>query len=384
MRLLLPLLALGTGFFAGLLVGGGDGERRTHVSPAEPGPAPGQVGTGGGSAAGRPAPGAPGSPEPLPRLLAAVRERPKGPAAQKRLAAFVLACRGRGADAIPELMRLLGGGGDVETQVRAGWIYQDGELKSYPTLRAACLEALHAIPDSRATDALREVLERTSSVEETYFIGRALRERGASGWVGFVLDRALGAEPRPILLPRRQEMVQLAAEVDPARTAARMETESPRGEDARDPMVLAAGLETMPLDTAQATVARLLDDSAVTLRAKKRFLESFGSRSEPEALTTLRELLEAGTLSGELRIDAAMRAVNSPGFWEDQRRYAEARARGDAGAAERSRARFRRRLEAARLVVDAAYGIEPGTSDDARARPALRRLELLARLMERS
>ena len=362
---------------AGLLVGGGEsgrgsGDRRgtgleSPFRPDEPG-------NGGGGATN----GTPASAKELPEILEPIRSNPLSPASQKRMAAFVIACSTHGAEAVPSLLAFLLAGEDLVTHQRRSWAYTDGELNVYPTVRAAYLEALGAIPSDAATEALGEVLDTTSSVEESYFIARLLQQRGEQDWAPIVLDRALKTTPQPVLLPTLQRIVRLAAEADPTGTALRIDTDAPRGQDGRDPIVLAAGLETMQLAVAQATAGRLLSDASVTVRARSRFLTSFTKREEVGALRTLREIVEAGTLPDELRVAAANAAVNSPGFSRDRLHYDLARARKDANAESEARSRFTGRLDEATRIVDAAF---PG--DNPRATVLRKRLEQLAKLIGR-
>ena len=377
MRLIVPLLALATGFLAGLLVGGGEsgrgnGDRRGTglESPFRPDPS----GNDGGGATN----GKPGSAKELPEILEPIRSNPLSPGSQKRMAAFVMACSAHGAEAVPSLLSFLLAGEDLVTHQRPSWSYSDGELNVYPTVRAAYLEALGAIPSDAATEALGEVLGATGSIEESYFIARLLQQRGERDWAPIVLERALKTAAQPITLPTLQRIVRLAAETDPSGTARRMETDAPRGQDGRDPIALAAGLETMQLTAAQATVSRLLSDASITVRARSRFLTAFTKRGEVGALRTLREIVEGGTLPDELRTAAAYAAVNSPGFTQDRLQYDLARAQKDANAESEARGRFTNRLDEATRLVDAAF---PG--DGPRATVLRKRLEQLAKLIER-
>ncbi len=81
------------------------------------------------------------------------------------MAAFVMACSAHGAEAVPSLLSFLLAGEDLVTHQRPSWSYSDGELNVYPTVRAAYLDALGAIPSDAATEALGEVLGATGSIE---------------------------------------------------------------------------------------------------------------------------------------------------------------------------------------------------------------------------
>ncbi len=378
MRWIIPVLALATGFLGGLLVGGAEsghsnGDRRGAgiENPFRPGPS----GNGGGSGGTT---GQPRNPKELPEILEPIRSNPLSPASQKRMAAFVMACSTQGGEAVPHLLSFLLAGEDLVTHRRSSWSYMDGELNQYPTVRAAYLEALGAIPSEEATEALGKVLDTTESVEESYFIARLLQQRGERDWAPIVLERALKTAPQPVTLPTLQRIVRLAAETDPSGTARRMETDAPRDQDGRDPIVLAAGLETMQLAAAQATAARLLNDEGITVRARSRFLTSFTKRGEVGVLHTLREIVEGGALPDELRTAAAHAAVNSPGFSQDRLQYDLARAQKDANAESEARSRFTGRLDEATRLVDAAF-----QADDPRANFLRKRLAQLAKLIER-
>ena len=126
--------------------------------------------------------GPPAPPPPLRDVEAVARARPQEPATQDDLRAFVADCVARGAAAVPDLLTLLKNRPDVALAPR--WRFRDGRPEGgYPTLRSAYLDALASIPGREAGDALREVLDLTGSLEETYQIASALAVRDEAGWV---------------------------------------------------------------------------------------------------------------------------------------------------------------------------------------------------------
>lgn len=364
----LPLLlaACAAGFVAGYLVGSGresPGRREAGRAPLPETP------EAGGSTAGRSTP-----PRPPDVSFAPpdVRRAPQSPRTQKDLAAFVVGLAARGSAAVPEILAFLRSGEDVE--LRKVWSFEQGELRDYPTLRSAYLEALRRISGGDSDRALRELFPTARSLEESYCIALALSERGDGSWTDSLAQR-VGAAAEPARLGLQTAMVELAARTDPVGTARQVEVSAPRGEDGTDPQPLAAALRALPLDAARATAERLLGDAAVTPRAKGRYLDSIFRRGEPEIFDSVRSLLAGGALAGDLAVTAANAAVNSYGFVEDIQEIHRARADRDGAAEQLALARFGRRIEAARALVGAAFAVDPGNTQDARALSCLRMLE---------
>ncbi len=376
------LFAVGAAaFVAGYLLGAGNapaggrgGRAETRdpvlVEPGKPADTPPRVRD--------PAP--PPSPPSIPALLEAVRAQPPlSPRIQKRLAAFVHACAARGEEALPELLAFLRTGNDVEAG--KAWAFVDGELRDYPSLRAACLEALRAIPGRAATDALREAFASTVSLEESTYAALALHERGDASWVGTLLERAARSDA-----PAQQHIVKMAAEMagaaDPDAAGAALEAMAPRGDARGDPQDLASVLTGMPPAAARATALRLLQDDAITVLAKSRYLRAVARRIDPEAVAILREALEGPGLQGDLRVDAANAAVDAAGFFEDVRLLDLAQAQGDGPGADGALRRLRLRCAEARRAVGAAFGVDPASTSDPRAAPLLQRLREIEKRTE--
>ncbi|MGQ0613331.1 MAG: hypothetical protein ACT4PV_06305 [Planctomycetaceae bacterium] len=383
MRLLLLFLVGAALFLAGYLLGAGnapEGGRGGRAGPNEPVFVAPREPTDAPARARDPAP--PPSPPSLPALLETVRGQPSlSPRTQKRLAAFVHACAARGEGALPELLAFLRTGEDVEAAKT--WSFVDGELREYPSLRAACLEALRAIPGRAATDALREAFASPASLEEATYAALALHERGDASWVGALLERAARSEA-----PAQQHIVKLAAQMagaaDPEAAGAALEAAAPRGDARGDPKDLAAVLTGMPLASARATALRLLQDGAVTVLAKSRYLRAISRRNDPEAVAILREALEGPGLQGDLRVDAANAAVDAAGFFEDLRLLEMAQAQGDGPGADGAIRRLRDRSAEARRAVGAAFGVDPASTSDPRATLLLQRIrEIEERIEER-
>lgn len=304
------------------------------------------------------------TPDPLPVL--------DGSAGQKGLDAFVAACAARGDPAVAGLLALLRKGDDKTFAPR--WVFVGGRLKGHPTLRAACIEALRAIPGDGATAALAEVLGATKSVEETYLLSLALEERGEVSWVPTLLDR-IPAETSPTLLPVQRGMVELAARTDPAETSTRVLEGAPRGEDGSDPRTLSWALQAMPIATATETARTLLLDKGITPRAKSRYLRSILERPEVEVVTLLQEVVDARTLDETARIELAYAAAGSNGFRHDAVASRTALANGDVAEAKRMSDRFRLRMEQTTRLLNTVLDLDIGTSDDPRAVSIRKRLE---------
>jgi hypothetical protein len=259
-----------------------------------------------------------------------VRASPTSPAAQKSLAAFAIAQAARGAAAVPDLVELL-----RRPDVDCGRSYEfvDGQLREYPSVRAACLEALRHIDGPEAANALRSWLELTEVTGEAYLAGLALSERGEKGFEPRLLDVAVAGDG-----PVTQEMVRLAARSDPTVTARRIADAAPRGAEDRDAGVLASGLSFVPWEQAAPVARGLLEEPAVSGKARLRYAEALLARPEPEALTVVREAMERGAFPAKTAGDLAEHAVASRAFTEDLRAGragdVAARARADAWAEE--------------------------------------------------
>ena len=291
---------------------------------------------------------------------------------RKGLEAFVDACAAQGSSAVAGLRALLAERRDATFAPR--WVFADGQLKGYPTLRAAYIEALRRIPGEEATQALAYVLGATESVEETYLLALALEGRGEVAWVPTLLDR-IPDEPSPTLLPVQRGMVDLAAKTDPAETSTRLLDGAPRGEDGSDPRILAWALEALPVATATETARTLLLDTRVTPRAKSRYLRSILERPELGVVTLLQEVVDSRSLDETTRIELAYAAAGSNGFRHDAVASRRALATGDLAEAKRVSDRFRLRMEQTTRLLNTALDLDIETSDDPRAANIRNRLE---------
>lgn len=341
-----------------LLIDGGAGRRADGAGPAGP--------EGGAGAEPDPSP-----PRPLPRIDES--------AGAQGLAAFVAACIAQGEAAVPELLRVLGEGYDRQVEPR--WIFVDGRTKGYPTLRSAYIAALRAIPGDRSTAALRQVLRDTKSVEETYLLALALKERAETAFAPTLVER-IPPEPAPALLPIQWAMVDLGAQMDPSATAARLEATAPRGDDGSDPQVFSRALGSLPLATATASGRALLLDAAVTPRAKSRYLRSLLNRPEMEMLQMVEEVVGLGQLSDEVKTDLSYAAVESDAFRLDTIAHQQALAERDDLAAKRVSDRFQLRIEQTTRLMSTSLGIDVATSDDPRAASLRKKLETLRKHFE--
>jgi hypothetical protein len=286
---------------------------------------------------------------PLPGIEARLRGRARTPEVQDELDQFVTLCVARGTEVVPDLLARLRDRPDIILELR--WRFHEGRVKGYPTLRSAYLTALVLIPGREAAAALREILDLTRSVEETYQIARGLAERGERGWAVTAVARAL--QPGTAAQRSTQEMLmELAARGDPVETSAQLVARAPRGRDATDPHVLGLALEVLPLDTAMLAGQTLLEDAAVTGKAKRRVLRNLCSRDEIDVFARLRRMLESGSLAADLRVDAAYAAANARGFHTDRIAYSLARAGKPGPRPHEIRDRFQRRLEEVTLVVE--------------------------------
>jgi hypothetical protein len=256
-------------------------------------------------------------------------------------------------------------------EIHEVWRFAGGRpAGGYPTLRSAYIDALASIPGADATAALLEVLDLTSSVEETFQIAWALDERGEGRWVAVSLERA-AAERNATAQPVQEALVALAARADPAGTAAQVLALAPRGEDPRDPKILAGALEGLPLAVAIETARRVLDDRTVTATARDRHLESLFEREEPEVLEHVRERIRAEP--PDRRIAVAFAALRSGTFQRDVVARDVAQARGDAAEALRLRERYARRLDEVTRLVETA--LDEVSAEDPRARNLRRSLD---------
>ncbi|MCZ6786175.1 MAG: hypothetical protein O7E54_03315 [Planctomycetota bacterium] len=376
MKFVLILAALALGFVAGLLVGGMP-EKSVRIAPIRGGSTDDPNGgpPDGGGTSGRVASTAV---VPIPDIPRIVRRDRRSARTQKEMAAFVYTCKARGKEAVGALRAFLKRGENVEITL---WRFDGTELRGYPSLRAAYLEALRRIPGTEATNALQEVFDSTGSLEESYYCALALKERGGGDWVEDLLERVDTAKPTGPQLHILPAMVELAAVEDPVATAHKIEQRAPRGADGSDPRVLAAGLAKMPLEAALATSDRLLADPTITVRAKSRYLSTLlRKRLEVEAIASVRRAVERGGLEPDLVTRAVDDTVSSVGFIEDSRLFQLAIVENDSVAAGKAKGRFLRRLEEARRLVAAAYG--PGSSDP-RAQQALKRLAAAQRNFEK-
>jgi hypothetical protein len=375
-KFVLLLAALALGFVGGLLVDGMS-DKNVRIGPTRGGSPDGLDGntpdSGGtsGSTGGTVV-------VPIPDIARAVRRNRRSPRTQKEMAAFVYACKARGKEAVGALREFLKSNEDVAISL---WQFDGSELRGYPSLRAAYLEALRVIPGTEATNALQEVFDSTGSLEESYYCALALKERGGGDWAQDLLERVDSAKPTGQQLHILPAMVGLAAVEDPVATAEKIEQRAPRGADRSDPRVLATGLSKMPIEAALATSDRLLGDPTVTTRAKSRYLSMLlRKRLEVEVISSVRRAVERGGMEPELVTHAVNDAVSSVGFIEDSRLYQMAVVEDDRVAAGKASDRFKRRMEEARRLVTAAFG--PGSSDP-RAQLALKRLDAAQRNFEK-
>jgi hypothetical protein len=229
------------------------------------------------------------------------------------------------------------------------WDFADGQLREYPSVRAACLEALRQIDAPESTRALKDWLQVTEVAGEAYLAALALSERGEAGFAPRLLDVAVEADGS---LPL--EMVRLAGSSDPATTARRIADAAPRGAEKRDPGVLARGLAVVSWEAAGPVARGLLEEPGVTARARLRYAHALLERPEAEALGIVREALGRGALPANEARDLAERAVASRAFADDLRAAQD----GDAAARERA---LLRGDEARRLIEAAASAGAEGT-----------------------
>jgi len=273
---------------------------------------------------------------------------------------------------VPQLLALLDGGADVAYQPR--WVFRDGRLEGFPSLRAVYLVALARIEGPDATDALAEVLARTESIEESCLLAFELSRRDATGWAATVIARC-DREPDPARLPIQLAMAGLAARSDPLAVAQALVERAPRGEDGRDPRVLAGALRILPVERAAVAAGALLEGADVTRRAKSRYVKELVARGEPESVVALREIVERGRLDEATRNEISQEAASAVAFLEEIATYEQARARGDRDAAAASRARFLRRVDETHRLASVALGVDVSTSDDPRAANVRRLLD---------
>jgi hypothetical protein len=286
-----------------------------------------------------------------PDIAERAQSFPRAPETQEEVEAFVRACAERGPKAVAELAARLRTGRDVKLQPR--WTFdEDGRVRGFPTLRSAYIAALLAIQGAEARDAALEALP-TATPEEAYQIAAGLFERGDGGFAAAAFERAASA---PASSEVARDLVAFLARAQPDATSAEIVARTPRGEDGRDPVLLAQGLEALPLERAAAAARALVADLAVTRKAKERYLKSFCDRGEPEILANLRAVVPQ--LDRELRISLAYSAVSSRAFALDE--AALAATRGGPGAAEIRERCERRLLEAELLVAEAVPAGEEG------------------------
>ena len=288
------------------------------------------------------------------------------PDAQADPAAFLAECERRGEASLGDLLKFLESGKDVAILPR--WLFRNGKLEGYPTLRAIYLEAVRRVQPH----ALRKVLVGTDSVEESYFIALALRDEG--GWTKPVLDRA-AARARPLLQEIQRKMVRLAAQTDPAGAAAYLLQHAPRGEQTDVPRILATGIEGLPEKEANATAETLLTDKQITVQAKVMYLRSLCARKEISALETVTALIERRQLSERMATEAVYLAADAGGFQMDAVDYQQAISKGDREAAAKVRERFDKRFDQVHRLVLAATNLDLRTSEDPRAKALNKLLE---------
>ncbi len=301
----------------------------------------------------RTAPEAPSesAPQRLPDVARRVRILQRAPEAQRVLADLVREAQKRGPAAVDELRAWLRDEPDVQLETR--WMFEDGRVRGFPSLRSAYLAALLAIPGPEAKDALLEALSLTSSADEALQIAAGLERRGEGGFTAGAIERAIEADPGDVEAAR--ELIAVAARADPAGTAEEVVARSPRGEDGTDPALLALALERMPLANALATGRGLLAEPNVTRQGKARYLQSLCDRGEPEVFASLREVANEGLVDRDLRVTMAYKAVGSAAFYADRAAH-DAAAPGPERAAVRER--YDRRLVEVELLIDAA--VPPG------------------------
>jgi hypothetical protein len=300
-------------------------------------------------------------PEDVPDVARRVRTLQHAPEVQQLLAEFVRECARRGAPAVFELRARLTDEPDVEIEPR--WMFEDGRLRGFPSLRSAYIAALLAIPGAEARDALLGVLAATSSADEAYLIASGLARRGEGGFTAAAVDRALKAGPGDAEVAG--ELIALVTRADPDGTAEEVIARSPRGEDGTDPARLSAALELLPSDRAVATARGLLLDASVTRKGKERYIESLCNRGETAVFATLRDAASEGLLDRELRLSLAYAACRSRAFYLDQAAYAAA---AEGVPREEIRDRYLRRLEEVERLVAAAV------PEDAASGPVLETL----------
>lgn len=302
--------------------------------------------------------------------MAEVRRDPRSARAQECLAGFVARCTARGAAAVPELVAFLHDGDDIDCE--RAWDVVDGELRGYPTLRAAFVDALRRIPGPESTAALRNLVGTTRSGGEAYLAALTLRRRGETGWEPSLL-RLVGADDAdPRTRGVQGPLVELVSVAAPEETARALEDRAPRGAGGPDPGPLARALTHLPWDTAERAGARLLDDPNVTATAKKRYVDALARRLEPGALRVVREALARDALPDAIHRDLVALTVDAPAFRLDARAYAAARKAGDRAALAEIRQRAEARVAEARQVVAILFA---GRLGSARAKQALRRVD---------
>jgi len=358
------ILIVAVGGVGYLVLSGGDGRGKGTRNRADEGPTHGENGNGSSPSNSSAPP-----PDPLPDIAKSAHAAPFSAATQKELAEFVAECRRRGAEAVPLLLQLLAQNDDQNLQPR--WKFRKGELQGFPTLRAAYIAALRAIPGAEATFAMRELMRASRSAEESYLLATELNERGRGGWSGDLLRTAL-AGATPAALDLRREMVALATRSDPAEAALVLARDIPRGESNDDGQLIAGALGVLPLNLAISAGAPLVADADVTYRAKGHVIRAMLNRSEPEVFGALRDEVARNSMDKAIRVAIAYAAANSSSFFADAAAHDLARAAKDTAKADALRRQFDARMLAAEELISTALDLDLGSSSEMRA-AAMRR-----------
>ena len=309
-------------------------------------------------------PATPKGPPPLPDLATVARADPHTARTQNLLARFVRTAPQRGAESVPLILALLLANDDVTLLPR--WTYVDGHPDGFPSLRAAYIEALRAIPGKDASRALQEVLKTTRAAEEAYLLGLALEERRQTGWAPTVLRHAFVRDQRAAA----KRIVALASRADPAGTAATMLERAP---DA--PAALEWCIAALPADHARFTTETAVRSETLPYKAKALAVRGLCNRAEIDGLRTLSEMAARGEMRGRLGLEAAYAMTQSPQFRIDALAYRRAVAERDGAAAAKARARFDDRMLAVRRYCADALHIDIATTDDARGKALERQLK---------
>lgn len=317
----------------------------------------------------RPPPAEPPAPRDVAELLVALRDGEVSAGDRAGVRKVMADWIARGPAAVGEIERLLESGADVALLDR--WRFRE-EAGDPPSLRAAAILALAAIPGEESTAALSRAAGAARSAGEAWLAVAALRDRGRSGWGEAALTAAVGESPEG-QDPYQARLIETASAEEPAAASRKLLADAPRDQDPRDPGALAKALRHMPWNDASRAATSLLEDPGVTLRAKRRYARSLLDRPEPEAIRFARDAWDRSGRSPEFAEEIADGLARSDAFEEDEALLRSATAE----EGERIRARIRLRIEEARALLDGLFP-DPEAAPNA-AKKARKRIEQYAK-----